>query len=93
VARFTRPLGLRGVAQTGRFHRSWGDNGGLKPAAALKYECCQMLSHGLSGGVSDLLHPSGRINAETYRLISHVYAHIEMLANPSLMSSPCPGVR
>ena len=77
VARFTRPLGLHGIAQTGRFHRSWGDNAGLKPAAALKYECCQMLSHGLSGGVGDLLHPSGQINQETYRLIGNVYAHIE----------------
>ena len=77
VARFTRPLGLPGVAQTGRFHRSWGDNGGLKPAAALKYECCQMLSHGLSGGVGDLLHPSGQTNEETYRLVGSVYAHIE----------------
>ena len=36
-----------------------------------------MLSHGLSGGVGDLLHPSGRINEETYRLIGGVYAHIE----------------
>jgi hypothetical protein len=77
VARFARPLGLPGVSQTGRFHRSWGDNAALKPAAALKYECCQILSHGLSGGVGDLLHPSGRINAETYRLIGGVYDYIE----------------
>ena len=76
VARFARPLGLPRSA-TGRFHKSWGDNGGLKPAPALKYECCQMLSHGLTGGVGDLLHPSGRINEETYRLIGSVYAHIE----------------
>jgi Hypothetical glycosyl hydrolase 6/Beta-galactosidase trimerisation domain len=77
VARFARPLGLPALSQTGRFHRSWGDNAALKPAAALTYECCQGLSHGLSNGVGDLLHPSGRINAETYRLIGGVYAHIQ----------------
>lgn len=77
VARFARPLGLPALSQTGRFHRSWGDNAALKPAAALSYECCQGLSHGLSNSVGDLLHPSGRINTETYRLIGGVYAHIE----------------
>jgi Hypothetical glycosyl hydrolase 6/Beta-galactosidase trimerisation domain len=77
VARFTRPMGLPGVSQTGRFHLSWGDNGGLKPEAALKYECSQFLSHGLSSGVGDLLHPSGQVNEEIYRQIGNVYAHIE----------------
>jgi hypothetical protein len=76
VARFVRPLGLPTLSQTGRFHRSWGDNAALKPQAALKYECCQILSRGLSNGVGDLLHPSGRVNEETYRLIGGVYAHI-----------------
>ena len=76
VARFVGPLGLPTLSQTGRFHRSWGDNAALKPQAALKYECCQILSRGLSNGVGDLLHPSGRVNEETYRLIGGVYAHI-----------------
>ena len=31
VARFVRPLGLPTLSHTGRFHKSWGDNGGLKP--------------------------------------------------------------
>jgi hypothetical protein len=108
VARFTRPLGLPGVSQTGRFHFSWGDNGALKSPAALKYECCQILSHGLSSGVGDLLHPSGRMNQETYRLIGNVYAHIKacepfvaggenlaevaMVVDPGLGDNPGPAV-
>ncbi|MGW0590540.1 alpha-L-fucosidase [Streptosporangium sp. NPDC002607] len=76
VARYVRPLGLPAQGLTGRFHRSWGDNGGLKPAAALKYECCRMLAYGLASGVGDLLHPSGRLAPETYRLIGDVYAHL-----------------
>jgi hypothetical protein len=48
VARFVRPLGLPTLSHTGRFHESWGDNGALKPRAALLYECCQILSQGLA---------------------------------------------
>jgi Hypothetical glycosyl hydrolase 6/Beta-galactosidase trimerisation domain len=108
VARFTRPLGLPGISQTGRFHFSWGDNGALKPAAALKYECCQILSHGFSSGVGDLLHPSGRINHATYRLIGNVYSHIKkcepfvaggenldevaLVVDPELGDNPGPAV-
>lgn len=77
VGRFVRPLGLPTLSHTGRFHRSWGDNAGLKPAAALKYECCQILSRGLTCGIGDLLHPRGRPHEETYALIGSVYAHIE----------------
>lgn len=77
VARFVRPLGKPVLAHTGRFHKSWGDNGGLKPLAALKYECCQMLAYGLTAGVGDLLHPSGRPDPETYRLVKDVYLHLE----------------
>jgi hypothetical protein len=108
VARFTRPQGLPGISQTGRFHYSWGDNAALKPQAALKYECSQILSHGFSSGVGDLLHPSGRMNQETYRLIGSVYSHIKacepfvtggenldevaLVVDPELGDSPGPAV-
>jgi hypothetical protein len=108
VARFTRPQGLPGISQTGRFHYSWGDNAALKPAAALKYECSQILSHGFSGGVGDLLHPTGRMNQETYRLIGSVYSHIKacepfvaggenldevaLVVDPELGDNPGPAV-
>ncbi|WP_182904073.1 alpha-amylase family protein [Microbispora sp. H10830] len=77
VSRFVRPLGVPALAHTGRFHKSWGDNGGLKPPAALKYECAQMLAYGLTAGVGDLLHPSGRLNPETYELIGDAYAYLK----------------
>ena len=76
VSRFVRPLGLPTLSQTGRFHKSWGDNGGLKPPAALKYECAQILSQGISLGIGDLLHPRGVPHKETYALIGSVYRYI-----------------
>jgi Hypothetical glycosyl hydrolase 6/Beta-galactosidase trimerisation domain len=77
VARFVAPLGVPMLAHTGRFHKSWGDSGGLKPTAALKYECCQMLAHGVSAGVGDLLHPRGRLEPASYQLIGDAFRHLE----------------
>lgn len=77
VARFVRPLGLPTLSHTGRFFKSWGDNTSLKPEMALKYECCQILSQGMTNGVGDLLHPRGVPSKAVYRLIGRVYSHIK----------------
>lgn len=77
VARFVRPLGLPTLSHTGRFHTHWGDNASLKPRAALMYECCQILTMGLTNGVGDLLHPRGVPNAAVYERIGSVYEHIQ----------------
>lgn len=106
VSRFVRPLGLPTLSHTGRFHKSWGDNGNLKPRAALMYECAQILSQGLTLGVGDLLHPRGLPHPETYALIGGVYKHIAacqpfvegakhlsevaLVVNPDLGDNPGP---
>ncbi|GLX68440.1 alpha-amylase family protein [Paenibacillus glycanilyticus] len=77
VARFVRPLGLPTLSHTGRFFKSWGDNTSLKPEMALKYECCQILSQGMTNGVGDLLHPRGVPDKSVYELIGGVYSHIK----------------
>jgi hypothetical protein len=106
VARFVRPLGLPTLSMTGRFHKSWGDNSSLKPRAALLYECCQILSQGLSVSVGDLLHPRAVPHPATYDLIGGVYGYMEtcqkitegatlvsevaMIINPDLGDNPGP---
>jgi Hypothetical glycosyl hydrolase 6/Beta-galactosidase trimerisation domain len=79
VARFVSPLGRPTLAHTGRFHKSWGDNGGLKPLAALTYECAQMMSLGVSATVGDLMPPRGRLQPEVYQLIGEVFTRLESL--------------
>ncbi|WP_020574907.1 alpha-L-fucosidase [Actinopolymorpha alba] len=76
IARFVRAHGQPVFGMTGRFHKSWGDNAALKPAAALKYECCQLLSLGMGVSTGDLLHPRGATNQTTYQLIGDVYRHL-----------------
>ncbi len=77
VARFVRPLGMPTLSHTGRFFKSWGDNSCLKPRAALKYECCQILAQGMTGGIGDLLHPRGVPSKHAYDLIGSVYEYIK----------------
>jgi hypothetical protein len=75
--RFARTFGLPTLGMTGRFHKSWADFGGLKPRAALMYECCQMLAHGARCSVGDQLHPRGTLDGGAYDLIESVYRHVE----------------
>ncbi len=75
--RFVRNFGLPCLGMTGRFHKSWADFGGLKPEAALMYECGQMLAHGARCSVGDQLHPRGAADPAVYRLIGNVYRHVE----------------
>ncbi len=75
--RYARTFGLPTLGMTGRFHKSWADFGGLKPQAALMYECCQMLAHGARCSVGDQLHPRGTLDDGAYDLIGSVYRHVE----------------
>ncbi len=108
VARFVRALGLPTLGMTGRFHRSWGDMASLKPSAALKYECNQILMHGLTTCVGDLLAPNAVPKASVYQLVGSVYEHIQacepfvsggenvadlaLLVDPELGDDPGPDV-
>jgi Hypothetical glycosyl hydrolase 6/Beta-galactosidase trimerisation domain len=77
VGRAVREFGLPVAGMTGRFHRGWGDMASLKTEAALRYECCQMLMHGLSVSVGDLLPPSGVPTPGVYGLIGSVFSYLE----------------
>ena len=75
--RFVRTFGLPTLGMSARFHKSWADFGGLKPEAALLYECSQMLAHGARCSVGDQLHPRGELDKAAYELIGKAYAHVE----------------
>ncbi len=77
--RHMRTLGKQLVGMDGRFHKSWGDFGGLKNQAALDYECLSFLANGAHCCVGDQLHPRGRLDAITYQRIAATYAKVEAL--------------
>ncbi len=74
--RFARTFGKPYIGMTARFHKSWGDFGGLKPYAALEYETAQMLAHGARCSIGDQLHPRGRTDNGTYELIGKAYGRV-----------------
>ncbi|MCU0229166.1 MAG: hypothetical protein MUF01_16165, partial [Bryobacterales bacterium] len=63
----------------GRFHKSWGDFGGLKNQAALDFECLNFLANGCRVSVGDQLHPRGQLDPVTYQRIGRTYAKVEAL--------------
>jgi len=65
------------LGMTGKFHNTWGEFGGFKRAAALRYECAAMLAYGAKCSIGDQLHPSAKMNADTYALIGEAYAEVE----------------
>ena len=61
--------GFRFLGQTGKFHTHWGEVGGYKTPEALIYECAAMLAQGARCLIGDHLHPTGRIDKSTMRVI------------------------
>jgi len=64
-ASYYRHKGLDIYSHTGRFHKAWGDFGGLKNPAALEYECLRHAAYGVKTAVGDQLHPSGALEPYT----------------------------
>jgi hypothetical protein len=58
-SRHLRTFGKPVLNMTGRFHRSWGDFGGLRTEASLEYDCLYGLANGMRPTVGGHAHPRG----------------------------------
>jgi hypothetical protein len=77
AARYVDTFGMPWIGMTGRFQRSWGDFGGIKPRAALEYECFRSQAMGGGNSVGDQLPPRGRLDPAAYDLIGAVFRQVE----------------
>lgn len=77
TAAYARTLGMEFSGMTGKFHQSWGEFGGFKHPNALKYEAALSVANGARVSVGDQLHPNGKMDIATYRLIGEAYSDIE----------------
>ena len=77
VARAISSWGNPWLGCTGRFHRAWGDFGGIKTQAALEYECFRTQALGGANSVGDQLPPRGTLDRNAVKLIGQVYARCE----------------
>jgi hypothetical protein len=76
-AKYAQHTGLDVLGMTGRFHTTWGEFGGYKHPNALRYECAAMLAFGAKCSIGDQLHPSGKMDMSTYRIIGMAYEEVE----------------
>ncbi|NLB56065.1 MAG: hypothetical protein GX811_09940 [Lentisphaerae bacterium] len=76
LSRFVRKLDKQVLGMTARFHKSWGDFGGIRPQAALDFDCYNAISNGLQCSIGDHAHPRGTLEKDVYRLIGDSYSKI-----------------
>ena len=76
-AKYCKNLDLDVLGMTGKFHTTWGEFGGYKHPNALRYECAAMLAYGAKCSIGDQLHPSGRMDESTYRIIGAAFDEVE----------------
>lgn len=77
--RYVRTLGKSYYTMTGRFQRSWGDLGGLRPEAALFYDCINSVANAGTCCIGDHLHPRGKPEKCVFDVIGRVYGRIAEL--------------
>ncbi len=86
--RYARHFGIPTMGMTGRFHRSWEDFGGLKSAAALRFECGAMLANGSVCSIGDQLHPRGRLDRAVYEVVGEAFADVATVEEWCIGASP-----
>jgi len=77
--RYLRTLGKPLLNMTGRFHKSWGDFGGIRTEASLEYDVLHGLALGMRTTIGDHFHPRGDINHAVFDLIERVYKRAQRL--------------
>ena len=78
-ARFMARSGKDFLGMSGKFHTAWGEFGGYKNPAAMRYEVAAMLMAGARCSIGDQMPPDGRMDLETYRLIGEAYQYAEQI--------------
>ena len=78
-ARYARTHGVSVYGMSGRFHKSWGDYGGLKHPAQLRAEVAGIVALGCRCDVGDQPLPGAALDAATYATIGDAYAEVAQL--------------
>ena len=92
LARSCGRWGRPWLGMTGRFQKEWGDFGGIKPAAALEYDCFRAQALGGGNSIGDQLPPRGTPDPAAYALIGRVYAQCAAAEPYYARSAPLPRV-
>lgn len=72
-ARYLRTLGKPVLNMSGRFHKSWGDFGGIRTEPSLEYDLVYGLANAMRANIGDHFHPRGDINKPVFALYKRLY--------------------
>ncbi len=75
-ARYARTFGVTVYGMSGRFHRAWGDYGGLKHPNQLRAEIAGIVAQGVRCDIGDQALPTARPDRATYETIGEAYADV-----------------
>ena len=76
MSRYLRTFGKTVLNMTGRFHKSWGDFGGIRTEHSLEYDLFYGLANGMRPNVGGHFHPRGDINKAVFSLIKKIYGKL-----------------
>ena len=79
VSRYMRTLGKPVLNMTGRFQKSWGDFGGIRPAHSVLYDCLYGIANGIPPTIGDHFHPRGDLNRAVMELDRGIYGQLQPL--------------
>lgn len=86
VANYLNKYDQELTMMNGKFLTAWGDFNSLRNDAAMEYECFRAIANGAKVCVGDQMHPSGKLDDATYKLIGRVFDKI-LKKEPWLTSS------
>ncbi|MBI2301995.1 MAG: beta-galactosidase trimerization domain-containing protein [Armatimonadetes bacterium] len=76
-ARYLRTLGKPVLNMTGRFHKSWGDFGGIRTEPSLEYDLRYGMANAMRTTIGDHFHPRGDINQPVFDLYKRLYDRLQ----------------
>lgn len=77
IIRYARTLKKPYFTMTGRFHKGWGDFGGLRTFHSLMFDLYNSIANGGTCSIGDHMHPRGKLEKDVYDLISKCYSEIQ----------------
>ena len=76
-ARYLRTLGKPVLNMSGRFHKSWGDFGGIRTEPSLEYDLVYGLANAMRTTIGDHFHPRGDINRPVFDMYRRLYDRLQ----------------
>lgn len=76
-ARYLRTLGKPVLNMSGRFHKSWGDFGGIRTEPSLEYDLVYGMANAMRTTIGDHYHPRGDINKPVFAMYKRLYDRLQ----------------